>query len=137
MKPGGAARIVHLAIGLVCLALGILGAFLPVLPSTPLLLVSLWGFSRSSRRLEGWLLAHRRFGPRLRAFRDHRVVPLPVKLTAWITQAVSLSIMAVGGAPWPVFLVTAALMVWGAVYIARLPSRLPEETDRDQEDQPA
>ena len=123
MKPGGAARILHLSVGVVCLALGILGAFLPVLPSTPLLLVSLWAFSRSSRRLEAWLLAHRGFGPRLRAFRDHRVVPLPVKLTAWTTMIVSLSIMVVGRTPWPVLLVTAALMVWGALYIGRLPSR--------------
>lgn len=127
MASGSAARIVYLAVGLVCLGLGILGAFLPVLPSTPLLLLSIWGFSRSSSRLERWLLEHPRFGPRLRAFRDARVIPLPVKLTAWGTMIVTLGVMVLGHAPWPAIAAAAVLMAWGVYYTARCPSRPPPE----------
>jgi uncharacterized protein len=130
MLPGmpigrGAARALYLALGLLCVGLGTLGAFLPVLPTTPFLLVSLWAFARSSQRLERWLLEHRRFGPRLRAFRDNRVVPLPVKLTAWGSMLLSLTVMIVTSVPWPGIAAAAALMAWGAIYVARCPSRPP------------
>jgi uncharacterized protein len=119
-------RGLHLALGLVCVGLGVLGVFLPVLPTTPFLLVALWAFSRSSRRLERWLSEHPRFGPRLRSFREHRVVPLPVKLTAWTTMAASLILMVVSRrVPWPGIAATAALMLAGVIYVARCPSRPP------------
>jgi len=121
-----AARGAYLALGIACVGLGVLGAFLPVLPTTPLLLVALWAFSRSSTRLEQWLLHHERFGPRLRAFREHRVVPWSVKALAWTTMAITLALMiASRRVPWPGIAATAALMLWGVVYVARCPSRPP------------
>lgn len=126
MPTGRTKRLVYLGVGLVFVALGVLGAFLPVLPTTPLLLVALWAFSRSSSRLETWLLEHRRFGPRLRAFREDRVVPWSVKLTAWGTMALSLTAMILSGrVPWPGVAATAGLMAWGVFYLARCPSRAP------------
>jgi hypothetical protein len=122
MRPG---RALYMIVGVVFVALGTLGAFLPVLPTTPFLLVSLWAFANSSSRLERWLLEHRRFGPRLVAWRTHRVIPLAVKLTAWASMAVSLLVIIVAGAPWWALLGAAAIMVVGASYIARQPSRLP------------
>lgn len=129
-RPGPAAgpagrvpRILYAGLGLLCVGLGVIGAFLPVLPTTPFLLVALWAFSRSSRRLERWLLEHRRFGPRLVAWRDHRAIPLPVKLTAWGSMSVSLTVMiALGVNRWAV-LAAVVLMATGATYIARCPSR--------------
>lgn len=122
---GRSARIVYAAIGLVCVGLGVLGAVLPVLPTTPFLLVALWAFSRGSTRLEAWLLGHPRFGPRLVAWRENGVIPLSVKLTAWISMAASLTAMIVVGAS-PIAIVGAAsVMAIGAVYIALRPSRSP------------
>ena len=118
-------RYVYLTIGLLFVGLGVLGAFLPVLPTTPLLLVSLWAFAKSSHRLETWLLTHPRFGPRLVAWRANRVIPLPVKLTAWGSMIASLSIMLITGAPWPALAGAGSLMAIGAVYIATRPSRPP------------
>jgi uncharacterized membrane protein YbaN (DUF454 family) len=116
-------RWLYVALGCVAVALGVVGAFLPVLPTTPFLLVALWAFSRSSARLERWLLEHPRLGPRVRAFRDTRVVPWPVKLTAWGSMAASLTLLALSRVPWPGVAASAALMAWGAIYVARCPSR--------------
>jgi uncharacterized protein len=116
-------RYVYLAIGLLFVALGVVGAFLPVLPTTPLLLVSLWAFAKSSKRLERWLLEHQRFGPRLVAWRAHRVIPLGVKLTAYGSMAASLAVMAVLGRWWA-FGAAAVVMAIGAAYISTRPSRI-------------
>jgi uncharacterized protein len=124
-------RYVYLVVGLVCVGLGVLGAFLPVLPTTPFLLLALWAFARSSKRLETWLLEHRRFGPRLVAWRAHRVVPWPVKITAWSSMAGSLTFMIVAGASRLAIGGSATVMAIGFVYVARCPSRLPRPQQGD------
>ena len=117
-------RYVYLAIGLLFVGLGVIGAFLPVLPTTPFLLISLWAFAKSSPRLERWLLEHPRFGPRLVAWREHKVIPLPVKLTAFASMLASLTLLALVGRWWA-FGSAAALMAIGATYVATRPSRPP------------
>ncbi len=126
-----ARRILYVGLGLACFGLGVLGAFLPVLPTTPFLLVSLWAFSLSSKRLETWLLQHPRFGPRLAAWRRDRVVPLPVKLTAWGSMLVSLGLMIAVGASRLAIGGAAAVMLIGAIYVARCPSRPPSPAPHD------
>jgi len=108
--------------------LGVLGAVLPVLPTTPFLLISLWAFSKSSVRLERWLLEHERFGPKLVAWRNHRVVPLPAKLAAWGSMAVSLTLMIVARRSLVAILGAASVMAIGAIYIATKPSKPPPDT---------
>jgi len=99
--------------------------FLPVLPTTPFLLISLWAFSRSSVRLERWLLEHKRFGPRLLAWRLHRVIPLPAKLAAWGSMVASLTLMIVTGRSVIAIVGAASVMAIGATYVASRPSRPP------------
>lgn len=53
----------YVAAGWICLALGFVGIFLPLLPTTPFVLLAAYCFSRGSRRLHAWLLASRTFGP--------------------------------------------------------------------------
>jgi uncharacterized membrane protein YbaN (DUF454 family) len=120
---GGVKRAALLALGLVCVGLGVLGAFLPVLPTTPFLLVSLWAFASTSPRLETWLLTHKRFGPRLVAWRTERVIPLPVKLTAWGSMVASLTFLVIAGASWIAIAGSASVMAIGAIYVARCPSK--------------
>ena len=122
---GPARRFAYLVVGLLFVGLGVLGAVLPVLPTTPFLLVSLWAFSQSSARLERWLLEHPRFGPRLVAWRTQRVIPLPVKLTAWGSMAASMTIMAVTGLSPYAMIGAGSVMAIGAIYIATKPSRPP------------
>ncbi|MCB9562884.1 MAG: YbaN family protein [Kofleriaceae bacterium] len=125
MRPR-AIRLAYLALGWAFFALGVIGAVLPLLPTTPFMLLALWAFSRGSARLERWLLHHRWFGARLRAWRQARVIPWSVKLTSWATMATSLTIMiVVSRVSTPVLIAAAALMAVGAAYIARCPSSPP------------
>ena len=65
LKRGYPVRSIYMAAGMLMTAIGIVGVFLPLLPTTPFLLVAVWCFSRSSPRLEQWLLHHRTLGPPL------------------------------------------------------------------------
>jgi uncharacterized membrane protein YbaN (DUF454 family) len=76
-------------LGIISLSLGIVGAFLPALPTTPFLLLSAALFLRSNRRLYDWLLNHPRMGVYISNFVKHRSIPLRVKIisitTLWAT----------------------------------------------------
>ena len=69
-------------IGSVSLALGIMGIFLPVLPTTPFLLLSAALYMRSSQRLYEWLMSHKHLGPYIKNFREHKALPLRVKIVS-------------------------------------------------------
>lgn len=75
--------------GLLCVGLGLLGVFLPVLPTTPFLLLAAACFIRSSDRLYQWLLQNRLFGEKLRCYRAGEGIPLATRITAivmiWLT----------------------------------------------------
>ena len=82
-------KILLTIIGLISLGLGILGAFLPVLPTTPLLLLAAFLFLRSNQRLYDWLMNHPKMGPYITNFMKHKAIPLRVKViavsTLWLT----------------------------------------------------
>lgn len=86
-------RIVLLVVGFVSLALGLLGIALPVLPTTPFLLLTAYCFLRSNRVYYRRLLAHKVLGPYITNFIEHRAIPRRVKvyilLTLWLTIGLS------------------------------------------------
>lgn len=125
------ARFLYFAFAWLCFGLGVLGTLLPVLPTTPFMLLALWGFSRSSRRFQAWLYGHRVFGPGLRAWHTDRVVPWSVKLTAYASMLASLSYTAFVADVHPaVPAAAAAVMLAGVWYLGRCPSRRPPAEDR-------
>lgn len=67
-------------LGGLSLALGIIGIFLPLLPTTPFLLLAAALWMHSSPRLYAWLLSHRRLGEYIRNFRENRAIPLRAKI---------------------------------------------------------
>ncbi|MBN7760374.1 YbaN family protein [Nitratireductor aquimarinus] len=77
-----AKRAILLVLGLVMLLLAVIGAFLPVMPTTIFLILAAWFFARSSPRLERRLMEHPSYGPVLRGWRDHGIVPRRAKLFA-------------------------------------------------------
>ena len=80
-------RALWLILGCVMLALGVIGAFLPVMPTTIFLILAVGCFSRSSPRLERWLLDSPTYGPSLRAWREQRAVSRNGKLYASLGMA--------------------------------------------------
>jgi uncharacterized membrane protein YbaN (DUF454 family) len=82
-------RYVYVALGILSCALGVIGIFVPLLPTTPFLLLSAALFFRSSPRLYNRLLNHPQLGPYIRNFREHKAIPLRVKIISvslvWIT----------------------------------------------------
>lgn len=77
-------------IGVLAVLLGILGLFLPLLPTTPFLLLASACFARGSDRLHGWLLNHRVFGVYLRNFEAGNGIPLRAKIVASVMMWSSL-----------------------------------------------
>ncbi|MBQ5701054.1 MAG: YbaN family protein [Alistipes sp.] len=82
-------KIILAILGSLSFALAVAGIFLPLLPTTPLLLLAAALWLRSSERLHSWLINHRVFGEYIQNFRTHRAIPLRVKIYAttlvWLT----------------------------------------------------
>ncbi|MGE4429524.1 MAG: YbaN family protein [Sphingobium sp.] len=88
LRHGRAVRVGWLILGLCCVVLGIIGAFLPLMPTTIFLILAAGCFTHSSPRLEAWLLNHPRHGPALRAWRAEGAIPRRGKQAACLGMAV-------------------------------------------------
>jgi|AraplaDrversion2_2_1032049.scaffolds.fasta_scaffold100432_1 uncharacterized protein len=84
-------RLIYIAIGCTAVVLGVIGIFLPLLPTTPFLLVAAWAFAKSSPRLEAWLINHPRLGPPLRDWNERGAIPARAKVIAVAAMAASLA----------------------------------------------
>ncbi|HMM50875.1 MAG TPA: YbaN family protein [Burkholderiaceae bacterium] len=99
-------------------ALALLGAVLPVLPTVPFLLVAAWAGSKGWPQLETWLLEHPKHGPAIRRWRDHGAVPRRAKWVASAMMLASTAILAFSAVPlWtkiavPAFMATVAAWLW-------------------------
>ncbi len=80
--------------GLISLALGALGAFLPLLPSTCFILLSTWLFSKSSPRFHQWMVHRSPFAQTINQWQQHRVIPKKVKAMATISILASFALSA-------------------------------------------
>src|SRR4029079_1924564 len=91
-------RVILASLGVVCIALGVVGVFVPGLPTTEFVLAASFLFARSSPRLQHWLESNRWFGPTLRRFRETRGMPRRTKMLAlasmWIPAPVGVSALA-------------------------------------------
>ncbi|WP_297207085.1 DUF454 family protein [uncultured Pluralibacter sp.] len=119
-----------LIIGWLAIALGTLGVFLPLLPTTPFILLAAWCFSRSSPRFHHWLLHRSWFGPYLRHWQQHRAMPPGAKSRAIaviiVTFAVSLWLVNI---TWVRILLLAMLMCL-LFFMWRIPVVDPEQQKR-------
>ena len=121
--PRRPARLLFLILGCVCFALGVVGAFLPLLPTTPFLLLAAACWARSSPRFHDWLMNHRVFGPTLRSWRAHRALPPGVK-----GKAIALLVVVLAGSAWMVSYPPSRWIIAGVgvalvIFLARLPVR--------------
>lgn len=110
-----------------CLLLGLVGVFVPVMPTVPFLIVAAWAASRSSPRLHQWLMEHPRFGRQLREWNEHGIVPRRAKWFTTVMMAISaVSMLVVAPRPWvPFVLAGVALMALVLWWLWRRPERTP------------
>jgi uncharacterized membrane protein YbaN (DUF454 family) len=117
-----ALRAVHLTLGWVCLLLGFIGVFIPLMPTTVFLLVSAWAFSRSSERWHRWLREHARFGETIRAWEEHHAMPQRAKRIALLALAASYALTAYVYGPFSWAAIIGGICIAAvAIYIAHVP----------------
>lgn len=87
-------RYLWLLAGWMCVSLGIIGSFLPLLPTVPFLLLAAFCFSKGSKRLHEWLLTHKKLGPPIIEWQKHGAIRTRVKVMAmtFILASVGLSL---------------------------------------------
>lgn len=87
-------KIISIFLAFLCLLLGIAGIFIPLLPTTPFLLLAAWLLARSSNYLHAWLLNHKILGNYIKNFQEQKALPLHVKIisvtTLWFTLLCSM-----------------------------------------------
>lgn len=107
-------------IGCIAVVLALLGVFLPLLPTTPFLLLASACFVRGSDRLHRWLLDNRVFGEYLRNFESGQGIPLRAKIVAitvmWVSMGWSMAIVR----PLPLKLMLAAIGIAVTIYLVRM-----------------
>lgn len=115
-------RHLYLFLGWLCVALGLIGAVLPLMPTTVFLLIAAWAFSRSSERWHTWLREHARFGETIRAWEEHHAMPKRAKRVAFIALAASYAFTAYVFGPFSWAAIIGGLCIAGvALYIAHIP----------------
>lgn len=120
-------RAVFIGLGFASLGVGVVGIFLPLIPTTGPVLLAGFFFARSSERFNNWLLAHPRFGPMVRDYQAGLGIPLRAKLLAvgmiGLTFAISIAFV-VESTGWRVTLATLAVAI--VAFIVSRPTRRPD-----------
>jgi hypothetical protein len=107
-------------VALASVIVAFIGIAVPVLPTVPFLLLAAWAAGNGWPRLEQWLLGHAHFGPSIRRWREHGVVPRNVKWFASAAMAASSAILwQLVLPPWlklgvPAVLLGVAIWLWRA-----------------------
>jgi len=116
--------------GTVCVGLGVLGMFLPLMPTTVFLLMAAYCYSRSSERFHTWLMTNRLFGRYISDYKAKRGMSVGHKVTTLVTLWVSIgvSIWLLGSAFWPT-LILAAIAVAITVHILWIKTASPESSE--------
>lgn len=102
-------KYIYIGLGSLSLGAGIIGIFLPLLPTTPFLLLSAALYFRSSPRLYNWLLSHKHLGKYIKNFREKGVIPLHAKIISLLMLWFSLAYCAFFVIP---------VLLWQFVFLA-------------------
>jgi len=116
-------RTIFAVLGATFFVTGVIGVFLPVLPTTPFMLLALWAFSNSSERLHDYIWNHKNYGPMVRAWKKYGAIPLRAKVSAIVVMALSaVFVVFFSGAPLWAIISALALMLIGATYMLTRPT---------------
>ena len=122
-------RFLWLLAGLLFVALGAIGVVLPLLPTTPFLLVATYCFARSSERLNHWLLNHRTFGPLIDNWQKYGSIDKRSKQISMIAIALTPVITVMIGVPWWALAAQLVILTASATFILTRPLPPAEQED--------
>lgn len=116
-------RIVWFSLGSLSLALGMIGAILPLLPTVPFLLLATFCFARSSPRLHNWLITHPVYGAHIVAWQERGAIQLRAKRLATGMIALAFLLAVVFGAPAKALILQVVILGLVLAFIWSRPSR--------------
>ena len=129
-------RYLWIGAGGLALVLGVIGIALPLLPTTPFLLLAAFCFARSSPALERWLVEHPRLGPPIRDWRRERAISPRAKMAALVAMAAAFALSVAMGLSTVVRGIQAATLVAVASFILSRPSPAGPPVRRVQDRRP-
>jgi len=112
-----------LVVGVTATACGVAGVVLPLVPTTPFLLLAAFAFARSSPRCHHWLITHSRLGPPIRDWRERGAISGRAKALAVLMMAATLAGGAMAGLPGWIIAVQAVVMLCVSAFILTRPGR--------------
>lgn len=124
LHPSLVVRVVLWTLGSIALLLGIIGVFLPGLPTTPFVLVATACYARASEPFYRWLIANPTFGPLIIEWRRHHSIPYRIKVIAITAMSLTIcaSIWTLAAMPW-LQAMLAFIGLSTAIWLWRIPSR--------------
>ncbi len=124
----GITRILLMIAGGISLFLGILGVFLPLLPTTPFVLLTAICWARSSEKFHSWLVNHKLFGKMVTDWEAHRIIPLKAKWlsTIMMNGMILISAFFLVNSPWWAKLLMIATGVSVSIWIWSFPHVIKE-----------
>lgn len=114
-------RILWAGFGGLALVLGLVGVVLPLLPTTPFVLLAAYCFARSSPRLHGWLISHPRLGPMIRDWNEHRAIPPRAKRLAVLAMLAAFALSLGIGLRWEALAAQGLVLIGAASFILTRP----------------
>jgi len=115
-------RFLWLAVGWLFVALGVIGIVLPLLPTTPFLLLAAFSFSRGSPRLLNWLLDHAHLGPPVHQWRAHGAIATRFKVAALVFMAASVGLSLLYGVPKAGLIIQVVILSGVSVFLITRPA---------------
>ena len=122
-------RTILISLGWLCVGLGFVGVFVPGIPTTIFLIIALWAFTKSSKKLRHWLLNHKRFGPILSNWQKHQVVPRRAKILMVVLMSVAVILFYYSLQSLILTIGLIIILVSVAIYVIFLPSKIPENSN--------
>ena len=121
-------KTILISLGWICVGLGFVGVFVPGIPTTIFLIIALWAFTKSSEKLRHWLLNHKRFGPILNNWQEHKVVPRRAKILMVVLMSLAVILFYYSLQSLILTIGLIILLVSVAIYVISLPSKIPENS---------